>query len=200
MPEGNFFFQRLPVQQGPDASFERVISGIAEGQKRLWRVLFPERNLFLALLYSGQMRARCAKKRLAIPAWGERWEGESFEVSWFGALPLSLPFSKEIQPCSPPSPQAWDWGSPGGTGGPQGRTGRLCLEGGEGGGGERARQWPLWLEFGLELSSALSTSYRTPAGPQLLPGSRARVGSWTRDGQRWPGSANLLPGATGGGR
>lgn len=41
MPEGNFFFQRLPVQRGPDASFERVISGIAEGQKRLWRVLFP---------------------------------------------------------------------------------------------------------------------------------------------------------------
>lgn len=52
----------------------------------------------------------------------QRRKGDSFEDVGLGHS-LLLGYSKEIESCSPPLPQAQDWGSPGGTRGPLGTRG-----------------------------------------------------------------------------
>lgn len=87
-------------------------------------------------------------------------------------------------------------GSSGAMGGPQGRTGRFCLEGGHGG-GKRVGEWPPRLEFGLELSSSLSAGVTIlPRGPHnSCAGADAGVrprGGWAGQGrERAPPSPSL---------
>lgn len=91
--------------------------------------------------------------------------------SWFGALSLSLlspsKFIPDLLPHSKFQARSpWAEWEP-----RRGAQGGFVCRAAQGSQGE----WPPWLEFGLELSPALSTSYRTPAGPsQLLARGRGR--------------------------
>lgn len=87
-----------------------------------------------------------------------------------------LGYYKEIESCSPPLPQAQDWGSPGGTRGPQGHTGRLCLEG-------CGRRVEKRARVATVAGVWTRTFFRPPYGlrysrcPQRRPRSRERLGT-----------------------
>lgn len=94
---------------------------------------FLARNLLRALVHLGQMRLLTVwPEKARNPCPGNGWEGDSRRDSWFGTLSLASPFPQDIQPC--PAPWLCRAGSWGRRGGPQGRTGRLCLQGGDDGG------------------------------------------------------------------
>lgn len=74
------------------------------------------------------------KRDYAVPRGGSRSlqrGGKAIPLKAVGLGHSFLCSPKKLSPALLPSPQAQDWGSPGGTRGPQGHTGRLCLKAAE---------------------------------------------------------------------